>query len=201
MSDNLVAVTTPAISGRRRYRPTAADRVEGGRNARLAVSRPARAYAEILQEIRVAQTGSQVLLGFLLSLGFTERFSTLNHTQQSLYVGALGLSVAATALLVAPTAFRQLNFRWQTDHMANAAANRFVLSGLTMLMCAIIGSLLFALSSVFGFGLGATVAVGALVWFVSWWYVFPFWSRLRHSSPTAGPIAEPVVEPAQRLSA
>jgi hypothetical protein len=201
MSDNIVAVTSSAMSGRRRFRPSAADRVEGVRHARRAASRPARAYAEILQEIRVAQTGSQVLLGFLLSLGFTERFSTLDRPQQALYVGALGLSVAATALLVAPTAFRQLNFRWQTDHMANAAANRFVLSGLTMLMCAIIGSLLFALSSVFGFGLGTTVAVAALVWFVSWWYVFPFWSRVRHSSPVTEPIAERVAEPAQRLSA
>jgi hypothetical protein len=197
MSDNLLTVTTHQVPLRRLKHHPVAERAEDTAPVRAhSIRRPSRAYAEILQEIRIAQTGSQVLLGFLLSLGFTERFQLLAPSQKLLYVAVLSLSVAATALLVAPAAFRQLNFRCQIDHLANTTANRFVLCGLALLMCAIIGSLLFALSAVLGFGLASTVALGALVWFVAWWYVFPFWSRTRHA-----PVAERPAEPKHRLSA
>jgi hypothetical protein len=63
-------------------------------------------------------------------------------------------------------------------------------------MCSIIGSLLFALAAVLGFGVASVVAVGALVWFVAWWYVFPLWSRTRH----AATMAERPAEPKHRLS-
>src|SRR5215468_1655685 len=167
MSDNLMTVTTHQVPVRRLRNHPIAEQVEEVTPTPVrahSIRRPSRAYAEILQEIRIAQTGSQVLLGFLLSLGFTERFGTLARPQQTLYVVVLSLSVAATALLVAPTAFRQLNFRRQMDHLANTTANRFVLSGLGLMMCAIIGSLLFALSAVLGFKVASVVALGALVW-------------------------------------
>jgi Family of unknown function (DUF6328) len=198
MSDSLMTVTTHQVPVRRLRHHPVAEQVEESTPVvprAHTVRRPSRAYAEILQEIRIAQTGAQVLLGFLLSLGFTERFSTLARSQQSLYVVVLALAVAATALLVAPTAFRQLNFRRQMDHLANTTANRFVLCGLGLMMCAIIGSLLFALSAVLGFRLASVVAVGALVWFVAWWYVFPLWSRTRHA-----PIVDRPAEPKHRLS-
>jgi uncharacterized protein DUF6328 len=199
MSDNLLAVTTHQVPVRRlRHNPVAEHVEESTPTVRThSIRRPSRAYAEILQEIRIAQTGAQVLLGFLLSLGFTERFATLGRPQQTLYVVVLSLAVAATALLVAPTAFRQLNFRRQMDHLANTTANRFVLSGLMLMMCAIIGSLLFALSAVLGFRMASAVALGALVWFVAWWYVFPFWSRARH----AATVTDRPEQPRHRFSA
>jgi hypothetical protein len=198
MSDNLITVTTHQVPVRRLRHPVSeAAAEENGQPRALVNRRVSRSYAEILQEIRIAQTGSQVLLGFLLSLGFTPKFEVLGPPAQAMYVTALILSVAATALLVAPTAFRQLNFKRQMDHLANTTANRFVLSGLMLLMCAIIGSLLFALSAVLGVKVASTVALAALLWFVLWWYVFPFWSRARHASA----VAERPVEPKHRLSA
>jgi hypothetical protein len=198
MSDSLMTVTTHQVPVRRlKHNPTAEQAEEHTTPVRAHnIRRPTRAYAEILQEIRIAQTGSQVLLGFLLSLGFTPKFEGLTKPAQTLYVVALVLAVAATALLVAPTAFRQLNFRRQMDHLANTTANHFVLSGLMLLMCAIISSLLFALSAVLGFGVASIVALGALVWFVAWWYVFPLWSRTRHT-----PVVDRPAEPKHRLSA
>jgi hypothetical protein len=151
------------------------------RGSHRRLSRP---YAEVLQEIRIAQTGSQVLLGFLLSLGFTDRFDGLKDPQKALYVAALTMSVAATALLVAPTVFRQLTFRRITEHQASLAGNRCVLSGLTILMCAILGSLLLGLSSVFHFELAATITLGSFVWFTVLWFVFPAWSWARHGAAT-----------------
>jgi Family of unknown function (DUF6328) len=205
MADNLSVLETVRSSGTHRLRPAVSELDQDAGHARTPapVRQPSRVYAEILQEIRIAQTGSQVLLGFLLSLGFTERFSMLDRPQETLYVGALSLNVAATALLVAPTAFRQLTFRSRMEHQTSTAANRLVMSGLTLLMCAIIGSLLFALSAVFGFGLGVSIALGALVWFTSWWYVFPMWSRVRHGRRTGGSTDEPehLVPRARRTSA
>ena len=150
--------------------------------ARPAKRRQSRPYAELLQEIRIAQTGSQVLLGFLLSLGFTDRFTKLVFLQKALYVGALTMAVAATALLVAPTLFRQLTFRRLTEHQASLAGNRCVLGGLTILMCAILGSLLLGLSSVFHLKIAIPITVGSFVWFTTLWFVIPAWSKARHGA-------------------
>ena len=177
--------------------PAAATRVAV---AEIAAPRPKalRAYAEVLQEIRIAQTGSQVLLGFLLSMGFTERFSHLNQTQLVMYVSTLTMNVAATAVLVAPTAFRQLTFHRHMERQTLVAANRYVLSGLILLMGTIVGSLLFALSTIFGFGKAAIVAVASLLWFAIWWFGFPMWSRARHGRAEAAVAEEPA---APRLAA
>ncbi|WP_043723048.1 DUF6328 family protein, partial [Kutzneria sp. 744] len=61
-----------------------------------------RNYAELLQEIRVAQTGVQLLLAFLLSLAFTPRFGALGEFDRGAFVASLVLGAAATALLIAP---------------------------------------------------------------------------------------------------
>src|SRR5271169_4578481 len=70
-----------------------------------------RNLAELLQELRVAGLGVQVLFGFLLSLPFTTRFVKLSHAQHGLYVAALLLAATATALLLAPVAYHRLVFR------------------------------------------------------------------------------------------
>jgi len=70
-----------------------------------------RNLAELLQELRVAGLGVQVLFGFLLSLPFTNRFVKLSHSEVDLYVVALLLAAISTALLVAPVAYHRLVFR------------------------------------------------------------------------------------------
>src|SRR5262249_5589137 len=208
MVQKLIEVQAPRPGGAHRRRQsrsvgTAPEPAAGSNRAaagRLAVAEAAaprpkayRAYAEILQEIRLEKTRSQVLLGFLLSMGFTERFKDLEHDRPQLlglYVATLILNVAATAVLVAPTAFRQLPFHRHMERQTLVAANRYVLSGLALLMCAIVGSLLFALSAIFKpFHVASIVAVGSLLWFIIWWFVFPMWSRRRHDR-TEQPVAE-----------
>src|SRR5438067_8438821 len=68
---------------------------------------------ELLQELRVASIGVQVLFGFLLSLPFTTRFTRLSDAQRSLYLIALLLAALSTALLIAPVAYHRLVFRRQ----------------------------------------------------------------------------------------
>ena len=70
-----------------------------------------RNLAELLQELRVAGLGVQVLFGFLLSLPFTNKFARLSHGQRDLYLATLVLSALATALLLGPVAYHRLVFR------------------------------------------------------------------------------------------
>src|SRR6204780_5658379 len=81
-----------------------------------------RNLAELLQELRVAGLGVQVLFGFLLSLPFTMRFAMLSHAQRQLYIASLMLAAASTALLLAPVAYHRLVFRrHQKEHLIRAA--------------------------------------------------------------------------------
>jgi hypothetical protein len=70
-----------------------------------------RNLGELLQELRVAGLGVQVLFGFLLSLPFTNRFTRLSPGQHNLYLACLVLAAVATALLLGPVAYHRLVFR------------------------------------------------------------------------------------------
>ena len=76
------------------------DESPDGRNEG-ALQRADRNLIELLQELRVAQTGVQILFAFLLSLAFTDRFSALDPTQRTTYVVTLLLSVITTGLMIA----------------------------------------------------------------------------------------------------
>ena len=75
---------------------------------------------ELLQELRVAGLGVQVLFGFLLSLPFTNGFAKLSHAQRGLYMADLILAALATILLVGPVAYHRLVFR---HHLKNPLVN------------------------------------------------------------------------------
>jgi MFS family permease len=82
-----------------------------------------RNLAELLQELRVAGLGVQVLFGFLLSLPFTSRFTRLSQGQRELYLATLVLAAVATALLLGPVAYHRLVFRrGQKERLVRAAS-------------------------------------------------------------------------------
>jgi amino acid transporter len=139
-----------------------------------------RAYGEILQEVRVAQTGVQILFAFLLTLAFTPRFIHVTPFERYTYVTALMLCAAATALLIAPAAFHRVVYRRRLKHHLVQVANRLALSGLVLLLLAMISALLLILDVVIGLGPAVILAAGGLAWFVTWWFVLPVWSRIRH---------------------
>src|SRR5215468_10988642 len=95
-----------------------------------------RRYAEILQEVRVAQTGTQLLLAFLLTLAFTPRFGILTDFQRGVYVTSLVIGAAATALLIAPASFHRIVFHRDLRYVLVKATNRFAAAGLMLLMMA-----------------------------------------------------------------
>ena len=85
---------------------------------------------ELLQELRVAGLGVQVLFGFLLSLPFTNRFSKLGHAERGLYIASLLLAAVSTALLLGPVAYHRLVFRQRQKERLVRAGNVMAIGGL-----------------------------------------------------------------------
>lgn len=148
------------------------------------LQRADRSYGEILQEIRVAQTGVQILFAFLLTLAFTNRFKTITPGQRDIYVLTLMLAAAATALLIAPAAFHRVIYRRRLKQHLVHAANRLALAGLVLLLLAMISALVLILDVVIGLGVAVVLASGMLAWFFTWWFILPVLTRLRHSATT-----------------
>src|ERR1700693_2714317 len=90
-----------------------------------------RNLAELLQELRVAGLGVQVLFGFLLSLPFPPRFARLSPGQRDLYLASLVLAAVSTALLVAPVAYHRLVFRRRQKERLVRAARVMAILGLS----------------------------------------------------------------------
>src|ERR1700730_3472327 len=107
-----------------------------------------RNMAELLQELRVAGIGVQVLFGFLLSMPFTMRFTRLDGSQRALYVATLLLAAGSIALLTAPVAYHRLVFRRHEKERLLRTANALALMGLASVAIAVTLSVLLVLSVV-----------------------------------------------------
>jgi hypothetical protein len=136
-----------------------------------------RNLGELLQELRVAGLGVQVLFGFLLSLPFTARFARLSAGQRDLYLASLVLAALATALLVGPVAYHRLVFRRGQKERLVRAASVMAIGGLATVSLAVSAAVLLVTSYVTG-GLAAwLIAAFVAVVFGLLWFVFPIARR------------------------
>jgi hypothetical protein len=150
----------------------------GGRNE-TEDERLDRNLTELLNELRVALPGVQVLFAFLLGVPFTTRFETLTSYQQDVYYGTLICAAAATAFLIAPTAHHRIEFRLRDKRHIVLLANRFAIVGLSFLALAMTGVVLLITDFIFGgFATVAATSITAGV-FAVLWYVLPFVRRAR----------------------
>jgi hypothetical protein len=101
-----------------------------------------RNLAELLQEVRVVQTGVQVLFAFLLTAPLAPRFPELSQFQKLTYFTTLLAAGGATILLIAPTAHHRILFRLGDKEHLVGVANRLTLAGLTCVAVAMVGALL-----------------------------------------------------------
>ena len=142
-----------------------------------AAQRADRNLGELLQELRVAGLGVQVLFGFLLSLPFTNRFTRLNTAQRDLYLATVVLAAVATALLVGPVAYHRLVFRRGQKERLVRAASVMAIGGLAAVALAVSAAVLLVTSFV-----GGGLAAGLITAFVAGlfallWFVFPLARR------------------------
>jgi hypothetical protein len=140
-----------------------------------------RNYDELLQELRVAQAGVQILFAFLLGIAFQQRFSSISSVQRVIYIITLILTAAATILLIAPVAIHRLLFRRHHKAELVEVSNFLAISGLTALMLAVVGGVWLILLEV-----ASPLVTGLLtglvaVLFLVTWIVVPLWIRRRHA--------------------
>jgi hypothetical protein len=132
-----------------------------------------RNYAELLQELRVAQTGVQILFAFLLTIAFQQRFASLSSVQRGLYVGTLFCAAVAAALFIAPVAVHRVVFRRRLKDELVTLTSRMAAAGLVFLALAMLGSVLLIVDFVSG-AIEAWIITGLLAGLFAWtWYLLP----------------------------
>jgi hypothetical protein len=134
---------------------------------------------ELLTELRVALPGVQVLFAFLLTVPFTQRFTTLTSTQEKVYYATLLCTTASAVLLIAPSAHHRINFRRKDKAYIIFLANKLTIVGLGFLAIAMSGVVFLITDLLYGSTATGVATGGALLAFAALWYAIPIWRRLR----------------------
>lgn len=138
-----------------------------------------RNWNSLLQELRVVQTGVQVLTGFLLTLPFQSRFDILSGPMRVVYLVTVCTAVLSTALLVAPVAMHRLLFRRHRLRSLVVASHRCAYSGVLLLGLAVSGMTVIIFYAVVGRVPALIAGACALVVFGAFWLLLPLAMRLR----------------------
>lgn len=147
---------------------------DGGTDRReTELERHDRNYVELLQELRVVQTGTQILFAFLLTMSVSPGFGRITDFQRFLYVGTLLAATAASGLLIAPVSFHRILFRQRRKKELVDGANRMALGGLALLALALLGSVLLVLDIALDGWTPFFLAGLAALWFLVFWYAVP----------------------------
>ncbi len=138
-----------------------------------------RNWNDLLQELRVVQTGVQLLTGFLLTLPFQSRFEQLDADGKTVYLVTVSLAVIATGFLIAPVSLHRLLFRRHARGVTVEVTHRLAQTGLAFLGLAVIGVVLLIFQVVVGQGAGVLAAVLTAALLAGLWVVLPL--RVRGS--------------------
>src|SRR3954462_3489704 len=137
-----------------------------------------RNLTELLNELRVALPGVQVLFAFLLGVPFTQRFAQLAGYQQDIYFGTLVCAAAATAFLIAPSAHHRILFRLQDKRHIVYLANQLAIIGLGFLALAMTGVVLLVTDFIFGTATTVVATTVTALTFAVLWYAVPLRRRV-----------------------
>lgn len=136
-----------------------------------------RELIELLNEVRVALPGVQVLFAFLLVLPFQGSFSELGGVPRDVYVGALLASAGAVALLITPSSYHRINFRRPIKERMIRLSNRLLLAGLVLTLIATALSVGLVVDVVLGGAAGIAAALGVAAWIAWFWFAIPLLAR------------------------
>jgi cytochrome b subunit of formate dehydrogenase len=140
-----------------------------------------RELIELLNELRVALPGVQMLFGFLLAVPFTNRFPNITDTQLYVYYFTFMSTAAATIFLIAPTAYHRIRFRQHDKEQLIKTSTRLTIAGTACLAAALSGAVYLVSDLLFhtaATALATAAAAGLLLWF---WYGLPLLRRARES--------------------
>jgi Family of unknown function (DUF6328) len=169
--------------------PNVSDRPSGRRETED--ERLDRNLGELLQELRVALPGVQVLFAFLLAVPFSAGFSKITSFEKNVYFATLLCTAVSAILLISPSAYHRLTFHFQQKRELIKIGNRATIVGLGFLALAMVGAIVLITDVLFGGATTAVVGAGAFVAFAIFWYVLPLWRRInlirRHGAPPDPP--------------
>ncbi|MFG2303661.1 MULTISPECIES: DUF6328 family protein [Streptomycetaceae] len=138
-----------------------------------------RQWAELLQEVRVAQTGVQILFGFLLTVAFTPRYPQLGETDKIIYILTVVLGASATGALVGPVSFHRIVAGRRIKPETVRWAARLTVAGLVLLLATMTSALLLVLRVATHDSHVAYLVAVILAWCLLCWFVLPLWARSR----------------------
>jgi Family of unknown function (DUF6328) len=139
-----------------------------------------RNLGELLQELRVALPGVQVLFAFLLAVPFQQNFTKISEFEKKIYFATLLLTALSAALLIAPSAYHRLTFRYQQKHRLVFISNRLAIAGLASLALAMTCAILLITHLLFGTVATVITVTLALAMFIVLWAVLPLKRRLKY---------------------
>ncbi|MCS0634900.1 DUF6328 family protein [Streptomyces sp. LP05-1] len=166
----------PGKSGREHDGP-----VERGRNE-TAEERADRRWTELIQEIRVAQTGVQILFGFLLTVVFTPSFGDLSDIDRNVYIATVALGATATGALIGPVSFHRIVSGRRIKPQAVVWASRLMFTGLVLLLATMVSALFLVLRVATHDHFVPWLVGGVLAWYLICWFLLPMWARHRHTT-------------------
>jgi hypothetical protein len=174
--------TAPGIDGTEAVRGRCSEVIENEKN-RLHAE-----LGELLDAIRVALPGVQVLFAFLLVVPFSQRFHRVSSAEEGAYFGALLCAATASVLLIAPSAHHRLRWRRPVEERSIRWGNRLLILGTLFLAFATVGAVFFITDVLFGARASIPIATALGAACAAIWYVLPLaWSR---TSPRAVSAAD-----------
>ncbi|MFJ1609576.1 DUF6328 family protein [Streptomyces sp. NPDC088253] len=159
------------------------------------LERADRNFGELLQELRVTQTGVQILFAFLLTLAFTPRFPSLDTVQRATYVTTLLLAVVAAALFTAPAALHRALFRQGAKPTIVRVSSVLATIGMGVLMLALTGSVLLVVDVALGRAAGIASGAGTLLVCGALWGLLPRLVQRAVAGAATAPEEAPDREP------
>lgn len=136
-----------------------------------------RNLGELLQELRIALPGVQVLFAFLLAVPFQQNFTEISPFEKKVYFATLLCTALSAALLIAPSSYHRITFRLQQKEELVVLANRLTIAGLSFLALAMTGAIVLITDVLFGGVAAAIAGAAAAATFASLWYALPLWRR------------------------
>ncbi|MFI2414495.1 DUF6328 family protein [Streptomyces sp. NPDC018947] len=141
-----------------------------------------RMWTELIQEVRVAQMGVQILFGFLLTVVFSPKYDSLSDTDRTIYLVTVVLGAVTTGALIGPVSLHRLVSGRRVKPQAVRWASRLTLLGLVLLLATTTASLLLILRVATHDGFVPLIVAGVVLWYLLCWFAIPLWTRHRHTS-------------------
>ena len=146
-----------------------------------------RHWTELMQEIRLAQTGTQILFAFLLGIAFQPRFQESDKFTHDIYIITLVTSAMAVGLFLAPISFHRIVFQQNLRDRMVPITHGLATTALVFLIVSMCGGILLAVDTVLSRSGAFIVVAVVLVWFLAFWYALPAWVRRTSASAERRP--------------